>query len=419
MPPINVLSIEDIEIDPIEDENIKEWSHVACIATPKLLNVKLPATDQSEILLSTDAPQAPSEFYFETLPHPPKQARRHFFESNNLSEAKKEGSRSLAVGRYRVPLGFKRIWDNLDNAREARRRIEDALEWMKRVEKECIIDEFYISKAKEALLNLPWHELPGVGNELGHERLVNLLSNEWVGETIINFLIGGIIHTQQLEHTTTIYGLIPSDCISYAIYRMRHAGGSSDVQRLLGQYQFELWLADWARHDCVGIASTAEFISAHPDSVWFLPICDENHWFLGRIDVIDVKLGAWSIHNSLASRTLTVAALNALEALFKVLNLNIDVNNGTTTMSPQQQDTFSCSPAIVNVVVHELVHEKAFDPTHAALSRIRQFCRAVDMIEAQEVTGKRPPPLLIKMPKEHTRTTHDDPLNPSYVPQFH
>ncbi|SCZ92017.1 BZ3500_MvSof-1268-A1-R1_Chr5-3g08285 [Microbotryum saponariae] len=98
-------------------------------------------------------------------------------------------------------------------------------------------------------------------------------------------------------------------------------------------------LADWARHDCVGIASTAQFIRAHPDSVWFLPICDENHWFLGRIAV---KHGACF------------------------------------------QNTFSCGPAIVNVVEHELVHEKAFDPTHAALSRIRQFCRAVDMIEAQE-----------------------------------
>ncbi|SGZ28474.1 BQ5605_C027g10348 [Microbotryum silenes-dioicae] len=47
-------------------------------------------------------------------------------------------------------------------------RIKDALEWMKRVEKKCVVDEFYISKAKEALLNLPWHELPcgPVGNEL-------------------------------------------------------------------------------------------------------------------------------------------------------------------------------------------------------------------------------------------------------------
>ncbi|SCZ89283.1 BZ3500_MvSof-1268-A1-R1_Chr9g10356 [Microbotryum saponariae] len=154
----------------------------------------------------------------------------------------------------------------------ARRRIQDALEWMKMVEKKCVVDEFYISKAKEALLNLPWHELP-----------------------------------------------------------------------------WNCGLADWARHDCVGIASTAQFIRAHPDSVWFLPICDENHWFLGRI-------------------ALTVAALTyALDAqVFKVLN------------------TFSCGPAIVNVVEHELVHEKAFDPTHAALSRIRQFCRAVDMIEAQE-----------------------------------
>ncbi|SCZ93888.1 BZ3500_MvSof-1268-A1-R1_Chr6-3g08955 [Microbotryum saponariae] len=195
---------------------------------------------------------------------------------------------------------------------EARRRIKDALEWMKRVEKKCVVDDFYISKAKEALLNLPWHELP-------------------------------------------------SNC----------------------------GLADWARHDCVGIASTAQFIRAHPDSVWSVPTCDENHWFLGTIDV---KHGAWSIHNSLSSRKLTVAALTyALDAqVFKVLNLNID---------------------------------KAFDPTHAALSRIRQFCRAVDMIEAQEVTppsrgnpGKAP--VLPKMPKEHTQTTHDvrDPLNPSYVP---
>ncbi|SGZ28477.1 BQ5605_C027g10349 [Microbotryum silenes-dioicae] len=103
-------------------------------------------------------------------------------------------------------------------------------------------------------------------------------------------------------------------------------------------------LADCARHDCVGIASTAQFIRAYPNSVWFLPICDENHWFLGRIDV---KHGAWSIHNSLASRKLTVAALNALEALLKVLNL--------------------------------IIRAKAFDPTHAALSRIRQFCRAIDM----------------------------------------
>ncbi|SDA05336.1 BZ3501_MvSof-1269-A2-R1_Chr12-1g03320 [Microbotryum saponariae] len=92
-------------------------------------------------------------------------------------------------------------------------------------------------------------------------------------------------------------------------------------------------LADWARHDCVGIASTAQFIRAHPDSVWFLPICDENHWFLGRIAV---KHGAWSIHNSLSSRKLTVAALTyALDAqVFKVLNLNIDVNHGTTTRAP-------------------------------------------------------------------------------------
>ncbi|SCZ96268.1 BZ3500_MvSof-1268-A1-R1_Chr8-2g10081 [Microbotryum saponariae] len=95
-------------------------------------------------------------------------------------------------------------------------RIQDALEWMKRVEKKCVVDEFYISKAKEALLNLPWHESP-----------------------------------------------------------------------------WNCGLADWARHDCVGIASTAQFIRAHPDSVWFLPICDENHWFLGRIAV---KHGAWSIH---------------------------------------------------------------------------------------------------------------------------
>ncbi|SGY12828.1 BQ5605_C011g06620 [Microbotryum silenes-dioicae] len=224
---------------------------------------------------------------------------------------------------------------------EARRRIKDALEWMKEDRK----------------------ELPGVGNELGHKRLVNLLtavSNEWVGETLINFLIGGIIHTQQLEHTTTIlvYGLVASHTL------LRDADDSSDVQRLLGQYHFELWLADLARHDCIGIASsgTAEFIRAHPDSE------------------IDVKHGAWSIHNSLSSRTLTVAAaLNALEALFKVLNLIIDVNHGTTTRAPQQQDTFSCGPAIVNVVEHKLVHEKPFDPTHAALSRIRQFCRAIDM----------------------------------------
>ncbi|SGY53373.1 BQ5605_C006g03752 [Microbotryum silenes-dioicae] len=367
LPPLHRHStMEHLFFDPSSDSEQDQsarstWCLAANKTVAEVLAIELPAADASlRIVITKDDPVMLSKMA--PPPRPTVSSRREFRQLNLLHVAIADGYRSLAVGDDRLALDYERVWAELDVVERIQARFRRSLAWLDKLK----------GNAREVLTDALWtavwdaRNAPEEGPSL--ESLVSFLSDDWLGEFVVNYAIADIIQLARSnpELPSRRYELIPSDCLTIAIH-------PSATGTTLDKYCFEAWLVRISGWPCATLGAIRRHIIKHAEAIWFLPICDGSHWFLARLDIANNK---WELYNSMASRTLDERVLAALGDLFRLLGLKLDANKPIMPSTPQQLDSSSCGPAVINIVENELLaYTAAFDPGRPKISRARQFQR--------------------------------------------
>ncbi|SCZ90697.1 BZ3500_MvSof-1268-A1-R1_Chr1-3g02160 [Microbotryum saponariae] len=391
------------------DLDSESWSPIAHLTSAKLLmDAQLPSSDDHlGVKMSMDIPRRLGNE--SSFPYPSKKVRDAF---SSAARSQSFKARSLAVGEHRLPLGTTQIWNDLDKAKKAQGLLRAAVEWIAGCHARRTKDRDLKKQLEVGLLSLPWRDsfwgfdcslityesLIGILSEFSYARVTrghvlphwrsthlfptpshHLLStlrtlgplsssgNNWFGESVVNFLIACVIEASSRPSQrdgSQIYGLIPSDCLTTAL-------AAPIIKTSLEAYQFESALVRDFHLPYTGLSDMADYIENNPGTIWFLPICHHSHWFMVRVDVQGRSCTLYdSLRHGTAPPKVDALVLEALEALLGVLRVRIPVDEFTLASMAQQSDSFSCGPAVVNVVESEVLGEEEFDPKRAAVSRM-------------------------------------------------
>ncbi|SGY45895.1 BQ5605_C001g00354 [Microbotryum silenes-dioicae] len=307
-----------------------------------------PADVSLRIELSKDEPNQ-----YSTLPYPTLQTRDAFLATDALINARKNGYRSLAVASTCLPLGADRLWSQYDRAKDVQSWALRSQQWMDKIVVINETDRNRIAVARRILNGLQWQEqegllpLPLLGGGTSHDWLESQFRNNVWTHTLYRHLSG-------LAR--------PSGSDPHSIFKARYFGPPT-------QYRNLIELAD-----CMRNAPTSK-------SIWFLPLCSDNHWVLARINM---HKRTWSVINSLSAIAINAATQTAVLALFNFLKLDIKNEIPSTPKTEQQEDSYSCGPATINAVETEVLGIGSFNTARAHMSRLRQFCRLSSLVGAVE-----------------------------------
>ncbi|KDE02829.1 hypothetical protein MVLG_06640 [Microbotryum lychnidis-dioicae p1A1 Lamole] len=258
------------------DLDSESWSPIAHLTSAKLLmDAQLPSSDDHlGVQISMDIPRRlENELSF---PYPSKKVR-DALSSAARSQAYK--GRSLAVGEHRLALGTTQIWNDLDKAKKAQGLLRATVKRIARFHACRDKDRDMKKQLEVGLLSLPWRDsFWGFDCSLvTYESLIGMLSNNWLGESVVNFLIACVIEASSKpseRDESQVYGLIPSDYLSTAL-------AAPIIKTSLEPYQFESALVRDFHLPYTGLSAMADYIENNPETIWFLPICHHSHWFMG------------------------------------------------------------------------------------------------------------------------------------------
>ncbi|SCZ95743.1 BZ3500_MvSof-1268-A1-R1_Chr8-1g09768 [Microbotryum saponariae] len=140
----------------------------------------------------------------------------------------------------------------------------------------------------------------------------------------------------------------------------------------LDKYCLEAWLVRISEWPCATLGALRRYIIKHPETIWFLPICHDSHWFLARLDVANNK---WELFNSMASRR--SARRKGSGGARRPLPI-------ARPEARRQQTDHALDPTAARQLIlwscdhqhcREVLGEAAFDPGRPNVSRVRQFQR--------------------------------------------
>ncbi|KDE05129.1 hypothetical protein MVLG_04471 [Microbotryum lychnidis-dioicae p1A1 Lamole] len=374
---IPCLFLDEVQDYYLNDDDFDRLSPLTNKTIAELLAFDVAPADVSLCIeLSKDEPNQ-----YSTLPYPTLQIRDAFLATDALINARKNGYRSLAVALTCLPLGADRLWSQYDRAKDVQSWALRSQQWMDKI---VVINETErnrITVARRILNGLQWQEqdgllpLPLLASGTSLVYLLRFLSHDWLGEAAVNLSIESVLRAGRVQNSDseTTYGLIPSTVISLVLARP----SGSDPHSIFNahyfgpptQYRNLIELSD-----CMRNAPTSK-------SIWFLPLCSDNHWVLARINM---HKRTWSVINSLSAIPINAATQTAVLALFNFLKLDIKNEIPSTPKTEQQEDSYSCGPATINAVETEVLGIGSFKAARAHMSRLRQFCRLSSLVGAVE-----------------------------------